>query len=618
MTAICAATGENLASDKVVGYLLSELRHRATDGSQILRWMRVSIGHAHMIRLPEDDPTARVFECPEWIVATDARLDNRDELLEALMPIEEPASDNYLVFCALAQWGMEALGRLRGDFAFVALEKKTNTIFAGRDPFGVRPLFYRLYDKDIAISTEAGALLSIPSMGPPLSIPDIRIKQFLGSLTGRGTHGEELEFRRLFRIRPGHLLVWKDGETTQTPYFELKAPNLSEDLNWASEFRKRFEKAVASRLRSSGPIASLLSGGLDSSSITAVAAQLTERRLKVVAGTFPNFKKGDEQPYIDAITAFSGIECKKVKLDELSPINSAQSIIRDLKRPFNAPGIAVLGALLPIISETGARQYLDGHGGDEVVSYGFDRILQLAREKQWLALWRDLPAWSGLFGTNRLLDFIRFFLRFTEIRGTYRLRRVLLRLANPRTDLSQSLLKSKFEALLPTQKGQARGSVEKHIQSILNPLILESFELYDVVAAKHGLRPLFPFFDQSLVELCLAMPDDVKLRHGYSRHVLRVAMSGYLPDAVRWRKSKFDFSDILRHRLKGWHEKSNLQISRYYESPLLQFLSRKKLHSFLKNSINVNRISSLDAQNLWRLILIDYWIKFIEKSNEKI
>ncbi|MDC7692778.1 asparagine synthase-related protein [Asticcacaulis sp. DXS10W] len=614
MTGVTAAiTSDPAKSRDTVDQLLFEMRHRARSGFAQLSWMETAFGLAHTPRLPEDDAEASIFESPAWIVAADARLDNRDELIARLLPEEAIVSDAHLVFCALSQWGEAAPKHLRGDFAFVALHKTSHTLFAARDPFGVRPLYYRTCNQDIALASEAGALISNGTLAAPLSRSDVRIKQTLSYLTGTGSSEAELEFRNLFRVKPGHLLIWKSGKARQSAYFELKPANVPSDIDWVAEFRRRFEAAVQSRLRSREPVAALLSGGLDSSSIVAVAARQSHRPLRIVAGTFPAYKKGDEQPYINAVMKYAGGDCIKVKLDKLSPINAAQSVIRDLKRPFNAPGIAVLNALAPVLADNRKGFYLDGHGGDEVVSYGFNRVLCLARNHKWGALWRELPAWSGLFGTNRLLDFLRLFLRFSEIPGTYRIRRTLLRLANKPLSIGVGLLKRQFIPMLPPQSAAPRTNLERHTQSIQNGLLAESFELYDVVAARHGLQPLFPFFDQELVELCLAVPDEVKLKHGYSRYILREAMKDYLPESVRWRRSKFDFSTILIARLKGWHDRSNLKLATYYRSPLLKFLSKKKLRVFLQKSVRTDRLDGASAQTLWRLITLDYWLKICEK-----
>lgn len=614
MTGLAASFGNPGAqSVQTVRHLLSEMRHRSRDGEAVESYNEATFGIAYTAKLPEDTQAPEIWNTDEWLIIADARLDNRAELTAQLCPEGEVHSDCRLLYLAIEYWTDEAPRHLRGDFAFVALNKATGTILACRDPFGIRPLFFRVEEGVLSFSTEARGLINLAIRSPRLNISDVRISHTISAVTGNGSKGGEAEIRGLYRVQPGHLLVKNKEELTEVSYFKLRPAELAPDPDWPTEFRRRFEDAVESRLRTKGKLATLLSGGLDSSAITAAAARQSAKNFCAVAGIFKEKASGDEEIYIEAVGNHLGLDVLKVPLDEVSPIKAMQSIIAAMGRPFNAPGIAVLDSLLPHISKSGAMHYLDGHGGDEVISYGFDKLIELGRQKKWLELWKQMPAWSGLFGTSQLFDFARFFLRFSTLPGTYRLRRTLLSLGKGKLTDPGRLVKEKFAGNLPAKEPIGKTALERHVQSIQNGLLCESFELYDVVASRHGLQPLFPFFDQRLVEFCLAVPDDLKLHNGHTRYLMREAMQSYLPSKVLWRRSKFDFTPVLRRQLAPWQKETDLNDDAR-SSPLLNILSQERITSFLKKCQDTHRLKSEDAQLLWRIISLDYWLKTLEKE----
>lgn len=246
----------------------------------------VGLGHtllattpeAALERLPLEDPTSGC------VVTADARLDNRGELLQALGLSDRAAvtGDGQLILAAYLRWGMACLERLRGDFAFALWDPRAMRLFCGRDHFGVRPLVYHHGPgRFFAFASEPRAVLVLPQT--PYRINQGRIANHLVTQL-EGIDKTSTFFEEVFRLPPAHALLVSPEGVRLWRYFSLEPGpelRLSSNEAYAEAFLEVFTEAVRCRLRGAATVGSMLSGGMDSGSVVAVARGLRPRRARV-------------------------------------------------------------------------------------------------------------------------------------------------------------------------------------------------------------------------------------------------------------------------------------------------------------------------------------------------
>ena len=334
-------------------------------------------------------------EAGDVVVAADARLDNRAELVAALgLPLSaaDGIGDEELLLRAWERWGEACPARLLGDFAFAVWDGRRRMLFCARDPSGLKPLYYHAGPRVFAAASGTWALLAVP--GVPRRIDELRIAAYLVP----GLESRTATFYEgIVRLPPGHCLsVTSAGAGAPRPYWQLdptQEVRLGSDAEYAERFRDLFTEAVRCRLRAAAPVAAALSGGLDSSSVVCVA-----RAIRTAAGTgplatytarFPTIPRCDEGAFVAAVEAGGGLRPRHLDGDALDPLGDLESGALRHEEALQAGGYYMHWALYRAAAADGMRVFLEGTGGDIVVSHGTGYLGDLARQGRWLELAQD-------------------------------------------------------------------------------------------------------------------------------------------------------------------------------------------------------------------------------------
>ncbi|NTW03878.1 MAG: lasso peptide isopeptide bond-forming cyclase, partial [Oscillochloris sp.] len=410
----CLAQGTDLAA------MLVALAHRGPDGTSQWRDGPVGLGHCMLQTTPEACYEHLPLTWPDAgvTITADVRLDNRFELIAGLRMHDRPAeliTDSELILAAYRRWGERCVEHLLGDFAFAIWDSRTQTIFCARDHFGVLPFYYYLSSQLFTFATEIRALFCLPQV--PRMISELAVAEYLTGMFGAA---DSTFYQEIRRLPPAHTLsVCADGVQLRR-YWALDPERelcLSTDKAYADAFRAIFTTAVHSRLRSSGAVGTLLSGGLDSSSITCVARERlirmgSQARLPTFSAIFDVVPECDERPYINAVLAQGGLEPHYIHGDQSGPLRHIERLVWHIEEPFLAPGLFLNWLLYQSIAERGLRVLLDGDDGDGVVSHGDGYLIELASTGRWLPLAWELYQASRVTGESFPSLLVRFAWRF--------------------------------------------------------------------------------------------------------------------------------------------------------------------------------------------------------------
>jgi asparagine synthase (glutamine-hydrolysing) len=588
----------------------------------------VSLGHRALRATSHGtDPGQLVLSPDGDIVAiADARLDNRRELTSALgPPVREGITDTELIFASYRVWGERCVEHWLGDFAVAIWDGPRRRMFCARDPFGVKPLYYhhapgRLF----AFASDVEALFALREISNEVN--DFEVARHL--LLPLGRDASTTYYRNVRRLIPAHTMMVSEDKVEARRYWSLdpsRELRLSGDREYAEALRETFTEAVRCRLRGTTPIASMLSGGIDSSSIACVAANLLEgsqnAELHALSAIYPDAPESDERAYIRSVLDRYRMVPHSFAADAANPVADIDRMNRLIGGANWGPNLYLNWVLYGIAADAGAGVVLDGFDGDSSLSSGVGYLPELARTGRWLKLTLNSIAYSHRLErpiVSDLRHLIRLGLRH-PVRET-----ILISLARrtgrwkekgPKPDASRAdrfpLLNPefvrRFSDQVVSEESPPTTEREFHIKKLSGLALLEGIGWLEACAAGRGVEVRLPFCDVRLVELCVSFPAEQKLRRGWGRYAMRNAMEGILPAAIQWRTGK---TSLHRGWERAWKSSQNGRIESLLADPsptIAQYLDPERvleLHrQFLDGTAPRN-----DERALWRAISLALWL----------
>jgi len=510
----------------------------------------VAFGRCLYHLLPEDrfDRQPLLDTGKRWLLVADVRLDNREELerdLDLGPSFASRHSDGHLLLHDWMRWREGIVDRIAGDFAFAVWDFQEKVLVLARDPLGQRPLHYR---------EEVGgfAFASMPSGLHALGIeraPDIpRIAAFLAdAFPDAGYVG----FSNIKSLPAGHLLRWSDGKLDRRRYWSPapKELRLRSDEDYVDAFREQIDAAVRSRLRGcDGRVATQLSSGYDSGTVTATAARLLRSERGTVTaftaaprlgfdGFVPRGRIADESA-VAAMTAalHSNVEHVVVRPDGTSPLE----LLDDLHHFTQSAGGNICNhvwwtAIEKQASARGFKVLLTGEQGNLTISAGGpQQLADLVRTGRWLTWLREAslaPRGTGMTWKGVLANSL----------GPWLPRRLWLRLASSHGIMASNLNEPFLLAeplrsqMMAVHRSTGRDPRPPRNSFTLRCRLLQrqdSGNFRKAALAMWGLDERDPTADPRLIDFCLSLPPDRLLKNGVRRPLAQKALADRLPDAV--------------------------------------------------------------------------------------
>jgi asparagine synthase (glutamine-hydrolysing) len=540
------------------------LHHRGPDGQR--HWIsgdeRVALGHARLSiidlatgsqPISSEDGRTQIVVNGEFYgyEQTQRELERAGHRLRT-------RSDSEIALHLYEDLGPQCLHRLRGEFALIVWDEANRMLFAARDRFGIKPLFYAIHNETLFLASEAKALFAA-------GVPARWDADSVGQAVEFGGHPVRTLFDGVLQVPPGHYLLATDKHVQLVPYWDFNYPLAGtgtprSDADYAEEFRHSFEEAVRLRLRADVPVGCYLSGGLDSCAVLGLAAKHSSAPIRAFTLTFDG-DAYDEEPQAREMAARAGADFNPIPIhqDDLAD-HFAAAITQAETFCLNAHGVAKY-LLSRAVRNAGCKVVITGEGSDEILAgYAHFRRDMLLHDQQGqdpaaiAGLLRELersnPVSNGLLlphgetmplpGIKRLLGFLpswmeTFAARSTKMRGL----------------LSGDFLRSvrtrePYHALL--------SGLDVHGQLIGRPAVHQSLYLWsktilpgyiltmlgDRMEMAHSIEGRVPFLDHHVVEMIRSQPVTQKIRGMTEKYVLREAVRDVITDTV-YRRQKHPF-----------------------------------------------------------------------------
>ena len=625
MTAIIAAvTHAKTTCMAMVSDMLAAMPYRSPHGTLVRESGDAVLGLGYKRILPEDPLTPTIFTDGTLSLIAYARLDNRETLTEALN-LPAHTAEGAIILAAYLRWKEACPIHLLGDFAFIIHDSATGRLFAARDHMGVKPLFYRHDNAGLILATEFRVLLA-----PGAPFADLRVagpipEQIANFALHRPNTEHRIFYDGVLRLRAGHSLTFSPAEGLKTTQYwqpEIAASTIKPG-EAAPILRGLLLDAVRCRMRSVSPVATLLSGGLDSSSIACCANQIAIEAgsgpVDTFSMVFDKTPELNERPFIEAALAVGQFRPHFLALDSYAPFKGFSAMLAKQARLFPAPAMIMSDNLHAQMADLGFSVFLDGHGGDEVISHGTERLFELAGQKKWVSVWRELAVLGPIVSPTRLIGFFNLFIQYSGMRGTYRLRKMLSAKKISRSGVSRSPAVAgpklaEFERSLK-REARPKSEAEAHVTVLRSGLRDEASEMLEVSAMTQGLEARFPFYDKRIVEFCLSLPSEAKLNKGWGRYILREAMEGLLPAKIQWRKSKFNFAPHLASGMLKHHQALMDEIIFRDTDGVSDYINLdpvKDIYNRAKS--NPQGFKGSDVGAVWRAIALSLWLRHEKTS----
>lgn len=550
---------------------LEVLAHRGSDGHGVYIDKNIGLGQRIRWVTPESKLESLPMKSGESsaVIICDARLDNRGELMRQLL-FRKPAdqiTDSDIILKAYEKWGTDFVPKLLGDFVFAIWDPNEQKLFAARDSMGVKH-FYYYYEPGVlfALASEPKALLCLPGVSNEIDtahIGDLLILNY--------NDKESTAYKGIKRLPANSALVVDSRGLRIWKYWAPKATTVTRsrsNKDYEEEFRALFREAVTCRMRSPFKVGSMLSGGLDSSSISSVASEYLSKKgqppLETFSAIFPTISeidsRIDERTYIQQVVDHIRCEPNFVVADNFSPLKDMRLMQWHADHPIGVPNVFMDWALFKAAEAKQVRVLLSGFDGDSTVSYGYEALPELARTGRWFRMIKDarglnrnMPQrqhnikkliWNRGF-RPAIPEFVR--------RG----RRVLAGRpkALPINDALPSVHafpygmlnadfverftpRERYFSLVEQEYPSGTDHASEWWNALCNGLFAFALETFEKLSAAVGVEPRFPFFDRRLIEFCISLPAEQRLYGGWTRSIFRRAMTGILPPEVQWRTDK--------------------------------------------------------------------------------
>jgi asparagine synthase (glutamine-hydrolysing) len=537
----------------LIGRMVNIIRHRGPDEFGAYLSDRCVLGHARLSII--DLSTGQQPLCNEdgviWIVFN-GEIFNYVELrpeLEKLGHRFRTHSDTEVIVHAFEQWGKDCVNRFNGQFAFAIYNKRDNSLFIARDRLGKRPVFYTIHNGRFYFASEIKSIFCNPAIPRRLDVHGLD-----ETFTWWTTAPPRTAFEGISELEAGSWLEIRNGQLTGGRYWQMDFPEEFDrrrsTASWAEELHALLVDAVRLRLRADVPVGAYLSGGLDSSAITALIRNFTSNRVETFSIAFHD-KAYDESGYQNQMAEFLGTNHHQIRCSYLDIAQAFPRVIWHAERPIVRTAPTPLFLLSRLVRDTHFKVVLTGEGSDEILG-GYDIFKETLIRNFWArnpeSVWRPallqrlyptLPL-SPAKAKFYLETFYKDGLALTDAYHYSHMQRISTTTKvksyftkDIRAQVGDYDSVQAFAPGLPDNFGrwhQLAKAQYLEARSLLSGYLLSSQG--DRVTAAHGVEGRYPFLDHRVVEFAATIPPGRKILGLKEKFILKKAMAKELPPEI--------------------------------------------------------------------------------------
>lgn len=540
---MCAIAGiinqlDSPVSEEQIKAITQAAAHRGPDGVGYFFYQNLALGHRRLSIFDTSDKGSQPmkFQDKYTIIFNGAIynfLEIRNELLKHGY-VFTSETDTEVILAAYDFWGKDCVAKFNGMWAFALFDQEKKKLFCSRDRFGVKPFYYGIASSHFFFGSEIKQLLT--QIASRVNYP--MLMDYL--IYNLEEHTTQTFFTGIHKLPAGHNLEYDLSTHTYrtTRYYQLqisKEIKTLTELEIVAQFQQLFSESIQLRMRSDVRLGTCLSGGLDSSYVATIANQFYNSNQNqftaVTCGS--EDQSNDETKYAAQL-----IKAKAMNWIVGTPTvedfsSHFDRVIHVQEEPFSNLSNFMQYFVMQLARQSNLKVLLDGQGGDETL-LGYNRYYPLffpANPMHWISHLQSISAnsnlswsslvWQNIYFKNTSLRKQYFKLKHRQINPAY------YSLADDTwiDRISRAYLDSTQMQLLEIQHTQLPRLLRYEDRNSMN----------------FGIESRLPFLDYQLVEFSLSLPENLKMKSGWSKYLLRKAMTAKVPDSITWRKQKIGF-----------------------------------------------------------------------------
>lgn len=545
-------TGSSRFGQEQLVSMTDALSHRGPDGFGYWRnpGGEVLLGHRRLSILDLSDAASQPMHFGNrYTIIHNGEIYNYKELREELQKKGysfKTQSDTEVILAAYDHWEDECVDHFNGMFAFAIWDEELQELFAARDRFGEKPFYYFFDGQQFIFASEIKAIWAA-------GIEKQANLQLLFNFLTIGyvdnpERPEETFYSTINKLPPASLLYYNPAskELSVEKYWDLDIAAVNKKITDAEameKFNSLFTASVRKRLRSDVSIGTSLSGGLDSSSVAAIAAGLGANHFLPQAFTavFPGFEK-DESVFSKEVADTFHLEqfTTAVTADDL--LKNWDKLCYHQEEPFGSASVFPQFKVYELAKQNHTNVLLDGQGADEVLA-GYSKYYKWYWQE--LFVKRKLVSSGEIKAAKRIGVQESFTAKnimaalFPDFASVILERQYLLK-ALRQEDLNRDFIKLQSKEAYYSTPSHFNLNGALYFNTCMHGLE-ELLRYADRNAMAHGCEVRLPFLDHELVEFVFSLPSHFKIRQGWTKWLLRTSMNEKLPASIAWRKDKVGF-----------------------------------------------------------------------------
>lgn len=591
-------------------------KHRGPDDTGIWANQQEFIGFAHN-RLSILDLTdcghQPMTDCGTGnVVCFNGEIYNYIELRKEIGGVFRTNTDTEVILKAYEKWGTDCVTHFKGMFSFAIWDKKNQILFCARDRFGIKPFYYAVVDNVFYFASEMKALLPF--------LPDIEtdVEGFKDYLTFQFCLGDHTLFQGIKTLEPAHYISVQGEDIKIRRYWQVFY-----DLDWNHTEKYFVEKldellhnSIRYHIRSDVPIGGYVSGGVDSSVISAMAADMVGGSSYAgFTGKFGISKLYDESMYAQDVACEHDFPLYQIDMNCNDFLNNIEKVIYYLDTPVAGPG-SFCQYMVSGLAAKHRKVVLGGQGGDEIfggytrylVAY-FEQCIKGAIEgttdnQKYIVTYESIiPNLTALRNYKPMLkDFWSSGLFEESDRRYFKL---INRAPLLYDCVHEELLNSYdpyqvFRDIFNADNLKNTCYFDNMTHFDFKTLLPALLQVEDRMSMAHGLESRVPLLDDALIEFVATIPANFKLKAGDMKHIFKKSMRKYLPESIQKRTDKMGFPIPFNKWIKNEAKDFIYDVFHSKKARERQLIDNKKVFEKIEAESDFGR-------NIWGLLCLELW-----------
>ncbi|WP_201523192.1 asparagine synthase (glutamine-hydrolyzing) [Aliarcobacter butzleri] len=591
---MCGILGTNFLNERF-DKSLELLHHRGPDFQNSIKIENKQFGHTRLAIIDLDEEANQPMIFDDILLVFNGEIYNYKELIHVEHLECKTKSDSEVLIRLYQKYGFDFLNKLNGMFSFCIYDMKKDLYFCARDRYGKKPFFYYFKDNKFIFSSSVKSILNLLDYKPNLN--KVALSKYMQYFV---SFGEDSFYQDIYKLEASTLLIYepnKSPELQKKKYYKINTYKAIKDEKQAlNDIEELLFKSVEYRLNSDVEVASLLSGGIDSSLISALYTKISGKKINTFSIGYDEYKNYCELDFAQITAKHINSNHHPVEINQKEYINHFEQTLDMLEEPHGDSAAIPLNILTKQINKAGIKTVLSGEGSDEIF-LGYDNYTKFLKYYEFE---KSLSNEQNLF-LNDIIGALQ-----NNTKESEYLRRIVKKqnLYNSFGEIYTDIQRKRLFKKVPTFKSETAKQDPVDWMSYIDLKIWLGESLLskvDRISMGNSLEVRTPFLDFNLVNYMFSVESHIKVGDT-NKYLLKKISSKYIPN------------EIINRTKKGFNSPFNEWLNKEYKDKILDVIVEVNNETNLFNHEYILHIYELSKSNkfkqhLYSLFVFSLWYK---------